>query len=88
MLAIVHAIKKRRPYPMGRHFKVKMDHDNLKLFLEQYYLEKNRKNGSQICWVMTLTSSREKGIKFLLLMHSQERMRMWNHCFVIFLLSN
>jgi len=35
MLAILHALKKWRPYPMGRHFKVKMDHDSLKYFLEQ-----------------------------------------------------
>jgi len=33
MLAILHALKKWRPYPMGRHFKVKMDHDSLKYFL-------------------------------------------------------
>ena len=30
MLAILHALKKWRPYLMGRHFKVKMDHDSLK----------------------------------------------------------
>ena len=35
MLAILHAIKKWRPYLMGRHFKVKNDHDSLKHFLEQ-----------------------------------------------------
>ena len=35
MLAILHALKKRRPYLMGRHFKVKTDHDSLKYFLEQ-----------------------------------------------------
>ena len=35
MLAILHAFKKWRPYQMGRHFKVKMDHDSLKYFLEQ-----------------------------------------------------
>ena len=40
MLAILHALKKWRPYLMGRHFKVKMDHDSLKYFLEQIlYLE-------------------------------------------------
>ena len=37
---------------------------------------------------MTLTSSIEKRRKFLLQMHSHERMRMWKHCFVLFLLSN
>ena len=35
MLAILHALKKWRPYLMGRHFKVKIDHDSLKCFLEQ-----------------------------------------------------
>ena len=35
MLAILHRIKKWRPYLMGRHFKVKTDHDSLKYFLEQ-----------------------------------------------------
>ena len=35
MLAILHALKKWQPYLMGRHFKVKTDHDSLKHFLEQ-----------------------------------------------------
>ena len=35
MLTILHALKKWRPYLMGRHFKVKTDHDSLKYFLEQ-----------------------------------------------------
>jgi hypothetical protein len=65
-----------------------MDHDSLKYFLEQILSLEEQKNGSQICWVMTLTSSIEKGRKILLQMHSQERMRMWKHCFVLFLLSN
>ena len=30
MLAILHALKKLHPYLMGRHFKVKTDHDSLK----------------------------------------------------------
>ena len=34
MFAILHALKKWKPYPMGRHFKVKNDHDILKLFLK------------------------------------------------------
>jgi len=37
MLAILHALKKWRPYLMGRHFKVKMDHD----MLEYYILQSN-----------------------------------------------
>ena len=35
MLAILHALKKWQTYLMGRHFKVKTDHDSLKYFLEQ-----------------------------------------------------
>jgi len=35
MLAILHALKKWRPYLMGRNFKLKTDHDSLKYFLEQ-----------------------------------------------------
>ena len=35
MLAILHALKQWRPYLMGRHFKVKTDHDSLKYILEQ-----------------------------------------------------
>ena len=32
MLAILHALKQWRPYLMGRHFKVKPDHDSLEHF--------------------------------------------------------
>jgi hypothetical protein len=35
MMAILHALKKRHPYLIGRHFKVKIDHDSLKYFLKQ-----------------------------------------------------
>ena len=35
MLEILYALKKWRPYLMGRHFKVKTNHDNLKHFLEK-----------------------------------------------------
>ena len=35
MLAILHALKQWWPYLMGRHFKVKIDHDCLQYFLEQ-----------------------------------------------------
>ena len=34
MLAMLHALKKWHPYLIGRHFKVKTDHDSLKYFLE------------------------------------------------------
>jgi hypothetical protein len=35
MMAILHELKKWRIYLIGRHFKVKTDHDSLKYFLEQ-----------------------------------------------------
>jgi hypothetical protein len=35
MMAILHPLKKWHPYLIGRHFKVKIDHDSLKYFLEQ-----------------------------------------------------
>jgi hypothetical protein len=35
MMAILHALKKWRPYLIGRHFKVKTNHDSIKYFLEQ-----------------------------------------------------
>jgi hypothetical protein len=38
MMAILHALKKWRPYLIGRHFKVKTDHN-------KDYLQKNNKNG-------------------------------------------
>ena len=45
MMEILHALKKWRPYLIGRHFKVKTDHDSLKYFLEQRISQKNNKNG-------------------------------------------
>jgi hypothetical protein len=35
MMAILHALKQWRTYLIGRNFKVKIDHDSLKYFLEQ-----------------------------------------------------
>ena len=46
MLAILHAIKKWRPYLIGRHFKVKTNHDSLK-----YFLEKRLSSEEQPKWV-------------------------------------
>ena len=42
MLAILHAVKKWRPYLMGLKFKVKIDHDSLKYFLEQILSSKEK----------------------------------------------
>jgi hypothetical protein len=35
MMAILYALKRWHPYLIGRHFKVKTNHDSLKYFLEQ-----------------------------------------------------
>ena len=44
MMEILHALKKWRPYLIGRHFKVETYHDSLKYFLEQrLYLEEQQK---------------------------------------------
>ncbi|KAH9314191.1 hypothetical protein KI387_022818, partial [Taxus chinensis] len=43
MLAILHALKQWRPYLIGRHFKVKTDHDSLKYFLEQHLSSEEQK---------------------------------------------
>jgi hypothetical protein len=44
MMEILHALKKWRPYLIGRHFKVKTNHDSHKYFLEQRLsLEKQQK---------------------------------------------
>jgi len=40
----IHAPKKWRPYLIGKHFQVKLDHDSLKCFLEhRLSLEENKK---------------------------------------------
>ena len=44
MLAILHALNQWHPYLIGRHLKVKIDHDNLKYFLEhRLYSEEKQK---------------------------------------------
>lgn len=42
MLTILHAVKKWKPYLMGQHFKIKIDHDSLKYFLEQRLSSKEK----------------------------------------------
>jgi hypothetical protein len=43
MMEILHALKKWCHYLIGRHFKVKIDHDSLKYFLEQRLSSKEQK---------------------------------------------
>ena len=45
MLAKLHALKQWSPYLIGRHFKVKTNHDSLKYFLEQDCPYKSNKIG-------------------------------------------
>ena len=42
MMEILHALKKWRPYLIGRNFKVKTNHDSLKYFLEQILSSKGQ----------------------------------------------
>ena len=42
MIAILHELKKWCPYLISRHFKVKIDHDSLKYFLEQILSSKEQ----------------------------------------------
>lgn len=39
---------------MGRHFKVKIDQDSLKYFLEQRLSSEGKKSGYLKCWVTIL----------------------------------
>ena len=47
MLAILHALKKWCPYLIGRHFKVKINQDSLKYFLEQRLSSEEKKKGDK-----------------------------------------
>ena len=42
MLAILHALTKFRQYLVGSKFKIKIDHNNLKYFLEQKELNERQ----------------------------------------------
>jgi hypothetical protein len=44
MLAILHVIYKWFPSLIGRHFKVKTDHDSLKYFLQKQLSSKKKQN--------------------------------------------
>ena len=50
MLTILHALKKWRPYLMGRHFNVKLDHDSVKYFLEQRLSSEEQKKWVTKMW--------------------------------------
>ena len=76
MMAILHALKKWCPYLIGRHLKVKIDHDSLKYFLEQRLsLEEQQK------WVTKILGYDfeivyKMGKQNVVAVHSQERMKM------------
>jgi hypothetical protein len=76
MMAILHELKKWHPYLIGRHFKVKTNHDSLKYFLDQRLsLEEQKK------WVTKILGYDfeivyKKGRKMLWQMHSQGMMKM------------
>jgi hypothetical protein len=76
MMAILHALKKWHPYLIGRNFKVKIDHDSLKYFLEQRLSSKEQQKWVTKILVMILKSSIKRGRKMLWQMYSQERMNM------------
>ena len=88
-MAILHALNKWRPYLIGRHFKVKIDHDSLKYFLEQRLYSKEQQK-----WVTKILGYdfeiiyKKKGSKMLWQMHSQERMKMLSPFFVLSQSSN
>jgi hypothetical protein len=88
MMAILHALKKWRPYLIGRHFKVKTDHDSLKYFLEQRLSSEEQQK-----WVTKILGYDfeiviKRGSKMLWQMHSQERMKMLRPFFVLSRSSN
>jgi hypothetical protein len=50
MMEIIHALKKWHPYLIGRHFKVKKNHDSLKYFLEQRLSSKQQQKWMTKIW--------------------------------------
>jgi hypothetical protein len=83
MMAILHALKKWRPYLIGRHFKVKTDHDSLKYFLEQRLSSEEQQKWVTKILGYDFESSIKRGSKMLWQMHSQERMKMLRPFFVL-----
>lgn len=50
---------------MGRHFKAKIDRDNLKYFLDQMLCSEEKQKWSLRCLIMTLKLSIRKGTRIL-----------------------
>ena len=87
MLAILHALKKWQPYLMGRHFKVKMDHDSFKYFLEQRLSSEEQQKWVTKMLGYDLKIIYKKRSKTFLQMHSREGMRIRKNFYMSFLLS-
>ena len=88
MLTILHELNQWSSFLIVRHFKVKIDHDSLKYFLEQRLSSEEKKK-----WVTKVLGYDfeiiyKKGKKIWWQMLSQENMRMLSHYFVLFLLYN
>ena len=88
MLAILHALKKWKPYLMGRYLKLKIDHDSLKKTLElRLSLEEQQKwITNMLGYDFEIIYKKKKLIFFADAL--SRRMKRWKHFFVPFLLSN
>jgi hypothetical protein len=52
MLVILHAVDLWHPYLLGRHFKIKEDHQSLNYFMEQHISSpEQQKIGNQAVWI-------------------------------------
>ena len=81
-MVILHALKKWRPYLIGRNFKVKINHDSHK-----YFLEHRVSSEEQQKWITKMLGydfeiSIKKGNKMWWKMHSPKKMRMLRHYFL------
>ena len=85
MLEILHALKQWLPYLIGGHLKVKIDHDNLKYFLEERLsLEDKQKWVTKMLGYDFQIIYKKEGNKIWWQMLSQENMRMSGSYFMIF----
>jgi hypothetical protein len=62
MTEILHALKKWHPYLIGRHFKVKTDHDSLKYFLEQRLSSEEQQKWVTKILGVEITKTTERGV--------------------------